>query len=577
MATPRYWGSGIGVLRGTGLRGGLQLWSIKGKKWTALTPADRRIGSSLYSYGVISWSPWSAKKALVLMGDRATLAVVHREHGIVQEFPLDGEAQGFPVRWSSHEFAYVADFGSRRGRAIVVVDLQTGLSRHVYETSGFIGDLSVNRHKGLIAWLEWGSGKLPWESARAHFAHRSYLRLRPEVVPTPGGAAANLSFAGPDLHGVCEVVDRFVPFVFRDGVVTVTNDFPGEGRSDWFFGWRWTAHGDGVTSCVSLNDATTSLVVITGDGEISLVDNAPIGMQEIDGRPGRVVVVGSDGQSEHALFEYRQKKKKWRQRLAPDASAPTSGATPGEVRRTDSGVPFVYYEPQHREYVAPPEDRPGLILHIHGGPTATAGRGFRFDTQLFATSGFAVASVEYTGSTGYGASFRRGLYGRYGDIDVLDVLDVARYLSSRGEVNPSRIFVRGGSSGGMTALLCAEDELIAGAIAAYPVTDMRQLHDATHEAEGGYLEDLVGPLPQSEEKFRNFSPRYRTNAPRRALILQGDSDPVVPATLVRDYVNELRRRGVTVEYLEFAGEGHGFRQASTREQVAEAELRFVRA
>ena len=577
MATPRYWGSGFGVLRGTGLRGGMQLWFVKGTTWTDVTPAERRVGSGLYSYGAISWSPWSAKKALAIMVDRGTMAIVHRERGILREFPLDGMAQGFPVRWSQHEFAYVADFGPQRGRAIVVVDVETGLSRHVYETPKLIGDLCVERHEGLIAWVEWESGSLPWESARAQLAHRSYLRLWPDEVPTPGGAAANLTFDGPTLHGVCEVNDRFVPFRFRDGEVRTVSTFVGEGRSDWFFGWRWTAHGTRHTTHVSLHDATTTLVQIADDDAVSVVEDAPLAIQEIDGRPGRIIVLGSAGDSESSLYEFRDETKKWRRRRAPGSPRNAHPASLGEVRTTDSGVTFVYFEPHHPQVVAPPDDRPGLILHIHGGPTATAGRGYRFDTHLFTTSGFAVASVEYTGSTGYGAAFRRGLYGRYGDVDVRDVLDVASYLVARGEVDPSKVFVRGGSSGGMTALLCAEDPRITGAIAAYPVTDMLQLHEATHEAEGGYLEDLVGPLPEAKDRFRRLSPRYRERAPRRVLILQGDSDPVVPATLVRDYVDYLRLRGVEVEYLEFVGEGHGFRQADTRRRVAEAELRFLRS
>jgi len=564
------------VLRGTGARGGSQLWFAKGSQWNPVTPEDRRVGSSLYSYGVTSWSPWGDKKALVLMSDRGTLALVHRKRGVLREFPLDGMAQGFPVRWSSHEFAYVADLGVGRGRAVVVVDVTTGLSRHVYETAGLIGDLTVERRHGLVAWLEWASGTMPWESARAFVAHRSYLRLRPEEVTTPGGAAANLSFHKSVLHGVCEVADRFIPFTFHRGTVRVTEDFSGEGRSDWFFGWRWTAHGRDATTWVSLCDATTSLIRIDGDGFCEVVDGAPVDIQEIDGNDDRIIVVGDDGQSPTALYEYRIESKKWRRRQAPNSPELKVAALAGELRRTTNGTPFVYYEPHHPDYAAPSDDRPGVILTIHGGPTATAGREYRTDTQLFVTSGFAVASVEYTGSTGYGAEFRRGLYGHYGDVDVRDVLDVARFLVARGEVDPTSIYVRGGSSGGMAALLCAEDELIVGAIAAYPVTDMLQLHEATHEAEGRYLEDLVGPLPESEEKFRQFSPQYREKTPRRVLIFQGDNDPVVPAVLVREYVASLRARNVDVEYIEFAGEGHGFRQASTRESVATAELRFLR-
>jgi dipeptidyl aminopeptidase/acylaminoacyl peptidase len=168
------------------------------------------------------------------------------------------------------------------------------------------------------------------------------------------------------------------------------------------------------------------------------------------------------------------------------------------------------------------------------------------------------------------------LNGHYGEYDVDDIRDVARFLIERGEVDTSRVFVRGGSSGGLTALLAAEDQIFAGAIAHYPVTDAQRLNDATHEVEGRYLEELIGTLPESASQFDAVSPHYRTAFPRRVLITHGIDDVVIPVQLVRDYVAKLAASGVDVTYLEFEGEGHGYRSADVQAEVLAAEHNFLR-
>ena len=60
------------------------------------------------------------------------------------------------------------------------------------------------------------------------------------------------------------------------------------------------------------------------------------------------------------------------------------------------------------------------------------------------------------------------------------------------------------------------------------------------------------------------------------IILQGSDDKVVPPNQAVAIVDALAARGVDHEYLEFEGEGHGFRRADTIERAAEAELAFHR-
>ena len=577
VSAVRRWGKAIGVLRSTGLHGGAQLWRFGKGEWTPITrPADR-VASGLNGYGAPAWTPFGAKRALCLIPSLGVVQLLDREGNLIRAFPLEGLQQGFLTRWSKHEFAYVADFGPKVGRAIVVVDIERGLSRDVWRTPDLIGGLSVEVRSGHVAWHSWRSGTMPWDSAQVFLADRAYMYLRPEIVAgTDGHAACNPTWIDGDLYFQHEADELFKPVRLRDGEATTASAVVGESLSDWFFGWPWTVGCSLGSAHVSVKRSTTFLNLWRGDGSIELIESVPVSIQEVAGRGDRLFFTGGDVDQSSALWEYNVVRHRWKQ-ILPTSETQDSGAVVGsELRRTDSGVPFVYYEPHRDDFVAPVEDRPGLILDIHGGPTAYAKRGLRATTQYFVQSGFAFASVDYRGSVGYGATYRRSLNGHYGEFDVADIQAVARYLIETGEVDPQRIFVRGGSSGGMTAILAGEDHTFSGVIAHYPVTDAHRLNDATVEIEQRYLEELIGPLPEHASKFDEISPFFRRQFPKRILITQGTNDVVIPVELVRDYVAKLEAAGVAVTYLELEGEGHGYRTPTAQAHVLTAEIEFLR-
>jgi len=574
----RAWGKGVGLLRNTGESGSTQLWRFRKGEWRAISPASEKIGSGLYGYGAPAWTPFGSHRALCLVPSRGVIQLYDDAGQALRSFPVEGRQQGFPTRWSKHEFAYVADFGPEDGRAIVVVDVECGLARTVWRTADFIGGLSVDVPTGRVAWHAWPSGTMPWDTAQIWTADRAYMYLRGEVLAgTPRHAAMNPTWLHGDLYFQLEEDEHFRPARLHDGSVEPVSTIGGESLSDWFFGWPWTvALGDG-TAHVTIASSTTSVYLRKKSGTVQLVESAPFAIQEVAGGEKSLWVTGSDQTVGSSLWRFRTSKNRW-QRVSPlDPQALSEDEVSlSELRRTDSGVPFVYYEPTSSSFVAPLDDRPGLIIDIHGGPTAYAKRGLRITTQFFTKLGFAFASVDYRGSVGYGASYRRSLNGHYGEYDVDDIRAVAQFLVEKGEVDSTRVFVRGGSSGGLTALLAGEDEMFAGVIAHYPVTDAHRLNAATHEVEGHYLEELIGSLPDHASQFEAVSPQYRDAHPRRVLITHGVEDSVIPIQLVRDYVAKLEQSGVAVSYLEFATEGHGYRSPDVQAQVLSAEQEFLR-
>jgi dipeptidyl aminopeptidase/acylaminoacyl peptidase len=236
----------------------------------------------------------------------------------------------------------------------------------------------------------------------------------------------------------------------------------------------------------------------------------------------------------------------------------------------------LFYPPKNDGFAAPAGEKPPLIVQAHGGPTSGASAAFSTAIQYWTSRGFALVDVDYGGSSGYGRAYRQLLDGNWGIVDVEDVIAAARHLAESGRVDPKRIAIHGGSAGGFTVLaaLSRSDVFSAGGDF-YGVADLEALARDTHKFESRYLDGLIGPWPAAKAIYDARSPinhLSRFTAP--LLILQGSEDPIVPpnqAYMIRD---ALQAKGVPVAYIEFPGEGHGFRRAENIIRAKEAELDF---
>lgn len=69
-------------------------------------------------------------------------------------------------------------------------------------------------------------------------------------------------------------------------------------------------------------------------------------------------------------------------------------------------------------------------------------------------AGFAIADVNYGGSTGYGREYRNRLRRNWGIVDVADCSNAAKHLAKQGKADEKRLCIDGGSAGGYTTLAC---------------------------------------------------------------------------------------------------------------------------
>ena len=235
-----------------------------------------------------------------------------------------------------------------------------------------------------------------------------------------------------------------------------------------------------------------------------------------------------------------------------------------------------FYPPQNGGYVAPPEERPPVLVQSHGGPTGATSSVLDLTVQYWTSRGFAVLDVNYGGSTGYGRAYRERLDGKWGIVDVDDCVCGVQYLIDRGEVDERRVTINGGSAGGYTTLcaLTFHDIFKAGA-SYYGICDLEAMTADTHKFESRYLDRLVGPYPGRRDLYRQRSPIHFTDRLSCPVILfQGLEDKIVPPNQAEMMVAALKEKRLPVAYVAFEGEQHGFRRAENMKRCLDAELHF---
>ena len=236
-----------------------------------------------------------------------------------------------------------------------------------------------------------------------------------------------------------------------------------------------------------------------------------------------------------------------------------------------------FYPPRNQDFDAPPDEKPPLVVHCHGGPTGSAGPTYPFEYQYWTSRGFAIVDVNYGGSAGYGRAYRQRLNGQWGVVDVDDCINAARYLVEQNLVDPKRVSITGGSAGGFTVLLSLtkRDFYNAGS-SQYGIGDLDLFVKQTHKFEAHYCETLIGPYPQRADLYRDRSAiNFANNLKVPVILFQGLEDAVVPPSQAETFVAVCQEKRLPYAYVPFEGEQHGFRRAENIRRAFEGELYFL--
>ena len=240
-------------------------------------------------------------------------------------------------------------------------------------------------------------------------------------------------------------------------------------------------------------------------------------------------------------------------------------------------VPYIYHPPTNPGYRGPSDTPPPLLIDVHGGPTSSTVATRHLTFALFTSRGYAVASVDYGGSTGYGRTYRDRLRHTWGVTDVEDSVAVARALAAEGLADSARTGIRGGSAGGWATLAAlAHSDYFACGTVYFPISDPAiWFNEQTHDFESRYIHYLVGDPDKDAERFARVSPlAHAAEITAPFIMLQGADDVICRPDQADKLVTavEAVNPGLCRAYHVFPGEGHGFRKDETMAVCLQAEL-----
>jgi len=195
------------------------------------------------------------------------------------------------------------------------------------------------------------------------------------------------------------------------------------------------------------------------------------------------------------------------------------------------------------------------VLDTHGGPTSAQFNDFDPALQMWLDHGFAVASVNYRGSTTFGKDFEKKIYGDLGHWEVEDMVAARNWLIRSGIARPDEIFLTGWSYGGYLTLhaMGLYPELWAGGMGGVVVADWISEYFEEPEAMKGYDVALHGGTPAEKwSEYEKASPiTYLDKLAAPLLIIQGKNDVRDPPLQVELYEAKAKSLGKDVEVVWF--------------------------
>ena len=579
-----------------------------------LTPSDELVDvrTRVHEYGGRAYAVDSGTIVVSHAGDGRLYRydVHHRLRGLVPLTIYGDVRHGDLEIDTARGLVYAVREDHRQGaepvNSLVAIPLDGSAARDdapvrtVVEGTDFVTSPTLSPDGEHLAWITWNHPSMPWDEATLHVGDLAPDGTVRDQVVVDGGTG--YSVCEPRWTEECELVHLANGSGFWN--LYRTEGFPrrGTNREGWTAclrtrplhpkqatftapAWQLGPHHYDVLDAEHLiaswaQDGVWHLgTVRLANGELEEwnVGWQPCGNVASSG--GRVVMLASNESRLPSIVEVRGAGVVVLRHPGDfdPASVGVSVAEPVSWPTTDGATAYgFFYPPASASFEGPEDERPPLIVGVHGGPTAAASPGYSLAVQYWTSRGFAFLDVNYRGSSGYSSGYRKALNGHWGVRDADDVISGAQHLIDAGRVDPARVAVRGASAGGFTVLSAIRRcELFSAATSVFGVTDLARMASTTHKFESRYIQSLVGAEDLADPVYTERSPIHHVDEIHTPLLLlQGSEDPVVPAEQATALHHAVADRGLPVALEVFHGEGHGLRIASNIHRALTTELSF---
>lgn len=556
--------------------GACRVWRWHGYQASCLTPDGFSVRSRVYEYGGGSFC---------LGGDG--LLFVNEQDQQVYTQPLDG---GAPRALTHDDACRYGDLQWHDGKVLAVQERHGQGVQHclvafdengvevLAEGADFYASPTLSDDGSRLAWVEWDRPAQPWTITRLMCRERSAIGAwgparclagADESLQQPRFDAQGRLYCLSDRNGFWQ------PWGEVDGRWQALPAEPADhAAAPWQLGAStWLAMGPHSYLASWFEDGFGQLGLRRADGQVERYASAYTRFRSLAMDDAQLYAIAASPISPPAVIAIDRASHEVRILAGGAEVLPAERISLPEPIHYGSGGSTAhgfFYPPAHAQGPAP------LVVFIHGGPTSACYPVLDPRIQYWTQRGFAVADLNYRGSTGYGRAYRQALHLRWGESDVQDACAAVEHLASRGMIDRHKAFIRGGSAGGYTTLcaLALQDVFRAGA-SLYGVSDPIALVRATHKFEGDYLDWLIGDPQHDAERYRQRTPLLHAAQIKVPVIFfQGELDAVVVPEQTRSMLEALRANGVEAEGHFYGGERHGLRKAENLAHALEAEWRF---
>ncbi len=199
-----------------------------------------------------------------------------------------------------------------------------------------------------------------------------------------------------------------------------------------------------------------------------------------------------------------------------------------------------------------------FILYIHGGPVGQDEFGFDMTAQILASAGYAVASVNYRGSSGRGIEFTRAIYADWGNKEVMDIVGAADHLISQGIVDEKRMGIAGWSYGGISTNYTIATDSRFKAAASGAGSALQFTMYGVDQYVSQYEQELGTPWKQPEKWMKLSYPFFHVDRIKTPTLFMGSqNDFNVPVAGAEQMYQALRSLGVPTELVIYPNQNHG--------------------
>ncbi len=495
---------------------------------------------------------------------------------------------------------------------------EIGQVQTVVSGADFYACPCISANGKQIAWLQWQHPNMPWDATELHIADLNIDAATMIVEATRcldgsdgNSALCQLNFLGDgslvyakDSDQVADVLGQtadgywnlyrctFDEADSQPQVEPLTTDEAEYGEAHWVFGQRrWLQVDAQHLIAVRTSEAGDELVQVPLQGgvvkSVLPVCASLVQLSQMPQQTSIVCAVAYYADQEPAVVQVNLTQNNHASVLhaVPDLLS-QAAISLGEMHAyptQDGAQAFANFYPPKNPVVEGEFGPAPAIVMVHGGPTSRATRSLSLLVQYFTGLGFAVIDVNHRGSTGQGRAYRQSLLGGWGEIDASDIRDAIAYFVGIDLVDANKVCIRGGSAGGYAVLraLTRYGDLFCAGACYYGIGNLITLSEITHKFESHYTDRLIDEVftPETARKkgsaYISRSPIFEMDQISSPVILfQGLDDKVVPPAVSHEVVQVLKRRGIDHEYVEYAGEGHGFRQAANRIDALNKEVQF---